>query len=149
MRVLVSVAVAAAVLAAGSAAAQVPLNPGDKGGVAQILTWTPEQQATGYRTIEKIFKTHTIKRGRRCIRCRWRRSQIDPTFTYQGKTWTTDEYMKAYKVSGILVLKDGQIVLEKYGLGRRNTDRWTSFSVAKSVTSTLVARRSRTARSRA
>jgi hypothetical protein len=27
--------------------------------------------------------------------------QIEPTFTYQGKTWTTDEYMKAYKVSGI------------------------------------------------
>jgi CubicO group peptidase (beta-lactamase class C family) len=64
--------------------------------------------------------------------------QIEPTFAYQGKTWTTDEYMKAYKVSGILVLKDGQVVLEKYGLGRKNTDRWTSFSVAKSVTSTLV-----------
>jgi CubicO group peptidase (beta-lactamase class C family) len=36
------------------------------------------------------------------------------------------------------VLKDGKIVLEKYGLGRKPTDRWTSFSVAKSVTSTLV-----------
>jgi CubicO group peptidase (beta-lactamase class C family) len=36
------------------------------------------------------------------------------------------------------VLKDGKIVLEKYGLGRKPSDRWTSFSVAKSVTSTLV-----------
>jgi CubicO group peptidase (beta-lactamase class C family) len=46
--------------------------------------------------------------------------------------------MKAYRVSGVLVLKDGKIVLEKYGLGRKPTDRWTSFSVAKSLTSTLV-----------
>jgi CubicO group peptidase (beta-lactamase class C family) len=46
--------------------------------------------------------------------------------------------MKAYRISGLLVLKDGKIVLEKYGLGRKPTDRWTSFSVAKSITSTLV-----------
>jgi hypothetical protein len=131
---------AAAVLAvvAGSAQAQVVREPGVKAPIASILTWTPEQQATGYRTIEKIYKTHTIKRGKTIHPLPKAARQIDPTFTYQGKTWTTDEYMKAYKVSGVLVLKDGQIVLERYGLGRKPTDRWTSFSVAKSVTSTLV-----------
>jgi CubicO group peptidase (beta-lactamase class C family) len=46
--------------------------------------------------------------------------------------------MKAYRVSGLLAVKDGKIVLERYGLGRKPADRWTSFSVAKSVTSTLV-----------
>ena len=46
--------------------------------------------------------------------------------------------MKAYNVSGLMVLKDGKVVLERYGLGRQPQDRWTSFSVAKSVTSTLV-----------
>ena len=46
--------------------------------------------------------------------------------------------MEAYNVSGVLVLKDGKVVLERYGLGRKPDDRWTSFSVAKSVTSTLV-----------
>ena len=138
MRVLVSI-LAAAVFAASSAGAQVALDPAkSKGGVASILTWTPEQQATGYRTIEKIFKTHTIKRGKTVHPLPMAAKQIEPTFTYQGKTWTTDEYMKAYRVSGILVLKDGQVVLERYGLGRKPTDRWTSFSVAKSVTSTLV-----------
>lgn len=63
---------------------------------------------------------------------------IAPTWTYDGKTWTVDDYMKAYRVSGLLVLKDGKILLERYGLGRKPTDRWTSFSVAKSITSTLV-----------
>ena len=28
-----------------------------------ILFWTPEQQSTGYRSIEKIYKVTTVKRG--------------------------------------------------------------------------------------
>jgi CubicO group peptidase (beta-lactamase class C family) len=55
-----------------------------------------------------------------------------------GKRLTLDEYMTAYRVSGLLVIKDGKVVLERYGLDRTAQDRWTSFSVAKSVTSTLV-----------
>jgi CubicO group peptidase (beta-lactamase class C family) len=46
--------------------------------------------------------------------------------------------MREFRASGVLVLKNGKIVLERYGLGRHPTDRWTSFSVAKSLTSTLI-----------
>ena len=37
-----------------------------------------------------------------------------------------------------MVLKDGKIVFEDYGLGFGPSGRWTSFSVAKSFTSTLL-----------
>ena len=131
-------AAALAVMVAGSAQAQVSLDPAKPIAIAAILSWSPEQQATGYRTMEKVFKTHTIRRGRTVHPLPKAAKQVEPTFTYQGKTWTIDAYMNAYRVSGVLVLKDGQIVLERYGLGRKPTDRWTSFSVAKSVTSTLV-----------
>ena len=46
--------------------------------------------------------------------------------------------MKAYNVSGVMVVKDGKVMLERYGLGRKPEDRWISFSVTKSITSTLV-----------
>ena len=138
MRRMVLAGAAALALAAGAAAAQVPLDPASKAPIAGILTWTPQQQASGYRDIEHIFRTHTIKRGKNVHPLPVAAKQIDPTFTYQGKTWTVDDYMVAYRVSGLLVLKDGKIVLEKYGLGRKPTERWTSFSVAKSLTSTLV-----------
>ncbi|MDB5423685.1 MAG: beta-lactamase [Phenylobacterium sp.] len=138
MRKLVWAAVAVLALGAGAARAQVSLDPSVKTGIAAILTWSPEQQASGYRTIEKIYRTHTVKRGKTVHPLPMAARQIAPTFTYKDRTWTTDEYMAAYRVSGVLVLKDGQIVLEKYGLGRKPADRWTSFSVAKSITSTLV-----------
>ena len=38
---------------------------------------------------------------------------------------------------GLLVLKSGAVAFESYGLGNTATSRWTSFSVAKSLTSTL------------
>ncbi|MDE2487044.1 MAG: beta-lactamase family protein [Alphaproteobacteria bacterium] len=119
---------------AGPALGQTPLEPG----TPSILFWKGEQQATGYRTIEKIYATHVIHRGAEVHPMPVAAHPIAPTWTYDGKTWTVDDYMKAYRVSGLLVLKDGRILLERYGLGRKPTDRWTSFSVAKSITSTLV-----------
>jgi CubicO group peptidase (beta-lactamase class C family) len=125
---------AAALAIAAPAAAQTPLTPD----TPSILFWKGEQQAKGFRTIEQVYKTHTIHRGQKVHPLPVATRSIAPTWTYAGKSWTVDGYMKAYRVSGLLVLKDGKIVMERYGLGRGPNDRWTSFSVAKSVTSTLV-----------
>jgi hypothetical protein len=137
MRRILGLALASA-LCVTTANAQVPLDPNAPKAIASILSWKGDYQAKGYRDIEHIYKTDTIRRGKTIHPLPVAARQIDPTFSFDGKTWTIAEYMKAYRVSGLLVLKDGQIVLEKYGLGRKPTDRWTSFSVAKSVTSTLV-----------
>ncbi len=120
-------------LAAPALAADPPLPPGG----AAILSWTPEQQAYGYRNMEKIAPVHVVKRGDH-VRALPAGKPIAPKWTYDGKAWTIDSYMAAMRTSGVLVLKDGKVVLERYGLGRKPNERWTSFSVAKSVTSTLV-----------
>ncbi len=49
-----------------------------------------------------------------------------------------DAYMKDQRTAGLIILQDGKIRLEKYGLDFSSDGRWTSFSVAKSITSTLV-----------
>lgn len=49
-----------------------------------------------------------------------------------------DAYMAGQRASALLVLHDGKLRLERYGLGFDASGRWTSFSVAKSVTSVLV-----------
>ena len=102
-----------------------------------LLAWSPDEQAWGYRNMEKVAPVKVIPRGDHVRALPLGRS-IDPTFTAGGKTYDTATYMAAFRASGILVLKDGKIVLERYSLGRGPNDRWTSFSVAKSVTSTLI-----------
>jgi CubicO group peptidase (beta-lactamase class C family) len=126
---------AAAIAAiAGAAAAQVPVRPE----VPSILVWTPQQQADWYKSIESVYSVVTVKRGGKVRPLPRAARQIEPRWTFGDRAWTLDEYMQTHRVSGVLVLKDGRIVLERYALGRRPEDRWTSFSVAKSVTSTLV-----------
>ncbi|THD72254.1 serine hydrolase [Phenylobacterium sp.] len=138
MRKIVGLAFAGALVITTTSHAQVSLDPNHPVAIASILDWRGEKQAKGFRDIEHIFKTNTIRRGAKVHPLPVAAHQIAPTFAYDGNAWTIDDYMKAYRVSGLLVLKDGKIVLEKYGLGRKPTDRWTSFSVAKSMTSTLV-----------
>lgn len=129
-----AVLVLSAFLVSGPAAAQVALTPG----TPSILFWSPQQQSEWYRAIESVYKVETIKRGGRVHPLPVADRQIDVTFEYAGKSWTVADYMKGYNVSGVLVLRDGKVLMERYGLGRKPEDRWTSFSVAKSVTSTLV-----------
>ena len=49
-----------------------------------------------------------------------------------------EQFIEEQKVAGIIVVHDGSVRLERYALGHSATGRWTSQSVAKSVTSTLV-----------
>ena len=103
-----------------------------------LLFWTPAQQIVGYRTIEKIYPTRVIKAGAHVYPLPKARMPLDVRYVFRGKKWTTDSFMKANHLSGLLVIKEGAVVLERYGLGRTAKDRWTSFSIGKSVTSTLI-----------
>lgn len=49
-----------------------------------------------------------------------------------------DDYAAKQRLAGIVIIHDGKVRFEKYGLGFDAKGRWTSFSVAKSFTSTLV-----------
>ena len=49
-----------------------------------------------------------------------------------------DAYMAGQRSAALLVVHDGKLRLERYGLGFDASGRWTSFSVAKSMSSTLV-----------
>lgn len=53
------------------------------------------------------------------------------------RSLSLDEYMAQQQTAGILVVKDGQVVFERYGLGNDANSRWVSFSVAKSLVSLL------------
>jgi CubicO group peptidase (beta-lactamase class C family) len=87
--------------------------------------------------MEKIGPVRVFKRGK-TVHPLPLGAQIDPTFNVGDRTYNTESYMREFRASGVLVIKNGKIVLERYGLGRSPKDRWTSFSVAKSLTSTLI-----------
>jgi len=130
-----SAAAISALLLATPALAQKPVG---KDPVPSILTWTPAQQVERYPAIEKTYQVGTIAKGATVRALPTAAAPINPKIPYNGRTYAIDAFMKDNRISGVLVLKDGEIVLEKYALGRKPEDRWTTFSVAKSLTSILI-----------
>ena len=63
-----------------------------------------------------------------------------PTFRYrfEGRTLTLDDYLERQRATAVLVLKDGQIVAERYGYGRTAGMRLLSNSMAKTLVALAV-----------
>jgi CubicO group peptidase (beta-lactamase class C family) len=58
-------------------------------------------------------------------------------FDSQGHRLDLYDYLATNRIAGILVLKDGEIAFEDYELGIGPETHWISFSMAKSISSTL------------
>ena len=48
--------------------------------------------------------------------------------------------MAGQRMAGLVIVHDGKLRMVRYGLGFDSAGRWTSFSVAKSISSVLVGR---------
>ncbi|MEO8652519.1 MAG: serine hydrolase [Ramlibacter sp.] len=59
-------------------------------------------------------------------------------YRYRNVGYTLDDYLEHQRVTGLMILKDGEIVAERYRYGRSADARFLSFSMAKSVISMLV-----------
>ncbi len=99
---------------------------------ADVLSWSQEQRDAGFRALDRLPVLAAS-------------SEIAPSPTPlplpAGKPLVIpgiDKYLAGQHIAGIVILQDGKVRFERYGLGFDADGRWTSFSVAKSFTSTLV-----------
>jgi CubicO group peptidase (beta-lactamase class C family) len=81
---------------------------------------------------DRYFATRAIRRGAHVHPLPPARRPID------AAALGVDDFMARNRVGGLLLLRDGEIHLERYGLGLDAATRWYSFSIGKSVASTLV-----------
>lgn len=104
------------------------LDPSDS-----ILFWSDDRRSEAFRDMQAHFPGLEVAPAS-VPRPLPRSTQTLPD-TLQSSIRT---YMTSSHAAGLMVLKDGKIVFEDYGLGFGPSGRWTSFSVAKSFTSTLL-----------
>ncbi|MEM1379545.1 MAG: serine hydrolase [Pseudomonadota bacterium] len=98
-----------------------------------VLFWSQSQRDTGFQMLDRVpflVDTRPIK------------SSSSVYDLPQGPTLAIDDALQTYfdegRAAAVVVLHKGKIRTERYGLEFDATERWTSFSVAKSLTSTLV-----------
>ncbi|MFK4529221.1 CubicO group peptidase (beta-lactamase class C family) [Bradyrhizobium japonicum] len=107
-------------------------------GVAGGARWTPDQQIVALRERHKIDPVRVVGCGPSVHPLPLAIHQISPHWTWKGQAMDVDRYMDAQRASGVIVLKDGVVIFERYGLGRTAQDRWDSASMAKGFTAILV-----------
>ena len=104
-----------------------------------ILFWTPKQQVAGFRNSDKLFPTRVIEAGNIASPLPYAPVNLNDVEIKLGDvSITLDKYFAQQSVAGLLVIKNGKILYERYGLGNTEDSRWISFSVAKSVVSMLI-----------
>lgn len=109
------------------------------GAPEDVLFWTLEQKVAGFRNYDKVFPTRKIAAGAVPSPLPKRATDLGSLRINVGDTaLSMDDYFVRANVAGLLVIKDGAIVYERYGLGNTENTRWVSYSIAKSVTSMLV-----------
>jgi len=87
---------------------------------------------------DQLFPTRNVARAGP-VRVLRRGETLDRVqFAEGGRNFDLKDFLAVNRVAGLLVLKDGNIVLESYELGIGPETRWASCSIAKSVTSVLV-----------
>ncbi len=103
---------------------------------AVVLTWNQAQREAGFAGMETTFLTRTVRASARP------RALPDgkplPFAPGGSRAGEFNRFVTEQKVSGVLVLHDGAVRLERYALTGGRGVRWHSFSIAKSITSTLV-----------
>lgn len=122
-----AVALVGAFALPGIAGAQ---QPTPENAPAGVLFWSPQDRQRVFRSMDTVMPHARVSRGDGPVRAlpAGEPITIDPT-----------AYMEDQRVAGLLVIQGGLVRLERYGLGIGETDRWVSFSMTKSLTSTLVA----------
>jgi len=99
----------------------------------------PSEEVTTFEHSDELFPVNLAQRKgdiRPLAQSPTRLSEIK--FVSEGKDYDLYDYLAYNRVAGLLILKDGKIVFEDYELGAKPDTRWTSFSMAKSIASTLV-----------
>jgi CubicO group peptidase (beta-lactamase class C family) len=100
-------------------------------------TWNQAEREFGFANWDRIVPARAMARGQQ-VRALPEGTPL-PTFSPGGEGATQlQRNIDGFKLAGIVVLHDGKLRLERYALGHSAAGRWVSFSVAKSLTSTLV-----------
>lgn len=115
---------------------EISIIPGETMGqkLESLLFWTQKEKELRFPIMHEIFPSIPVPTG----------VQSSPfiklkEFTPQWEDETTlTSYMNDNHVQGVIVLQDNNIILENYADGITQETLWTSFSVAKSVSSMLV-----------
>jgi len=122
--------------AASSPAPLAPLIPANRAN--DVLFWSPERRLAAFSAMETVVATRIIAAGTAPRALEQGPPLVfgDELTGFAGRDFNA--FMIQQNMAAVLVIHNGRVRLERYAPGYGPETRWSTFSVAKSITSTLV-----------
>ena len=120
------------------------------GSNTKLMAWSPLQRVAGFRNFDSVFTARKVGRGEHVhplktgdrplaeVRYRVWNFTRHPVVVPLFEQFDLDDFILHNNIAGLLVIKSGEIVLERYAAGNSQQSRWVSMSVTKSIMSMLV-----------
>ncbi|WP_340110373.1 serine hydrolase domain-containing protein [Pikeienuella sp. HZG-20] len=105
--------------------------------ISNQLQWTAEEKLVAHRKMHLLFPSDTIAASA-FTRQLPEGESLDVRYRHGGEDMDIGRYFETTNATGLIAVRDGEIVLERYAEGNSSDTRWASRSMAKSVTSTLI-----------
>lgn len=110
-------------------------------GVRQVYdgAMRPDVEVKTFAHSDQLFPTRVVDRASAARALPKAKTPLNNLyFEAGGKRYDLFDYLALNRVVGLLIVKNGEVVLEDYELGTGPGTCWPSYSIAKSVTSTLI-----------
>ncbi|MEP7085210.1 MAG: serine hydrolase, partial [Betaproteobacteria bacterium] len=88
-----------------------------------------------FSNLDKLLPHHVLKKSAAPLYLKRVATNPKLTYRFNGSTYTLDDYLDHQRATGLLVIKDGEILAERYQYQRTAAHRFVSHSMAKSLVS--------------
>jgi len=107
------------------------------GDYRSLFTASSAEQLRLFGDMRSLYPTRTVRRGADVSELVVG-EPVDVHYRVDDADLDIADFVSRYRATGLLILKNGEIVCERYTLGHGPQTRWISFSMAKSIASTLL-----------
>lgn len=91
-----------------------------------------------FSQLDRILPHHTLGKAAQAVPLEAGPGDFASLYRFDGRTFTLEDFLARQRVTGMLVLKEGRILFERYQYKRTAAHRFVSHSMAKSLVSLAV-----------
>jgi len=107
-------------------------------GTAKTWFYDEHVRVGSFSHVDQVFPYYTLQKSASPLPLPRAESTPKLGYRFEQQSYTIDDFLARQRVTGLLVIKDGQILAEHYQYDRKDSDRFISHSMAKSITSLAI-----------
>jgi CubicO group peptidase (beta-lactamase class C family) len=91
-----------------------------------------------FSNLDKLLRHYTLDKSASPLPLQAAAMEPKIEYRFENTTYTLDDFLAHQRVTGLLLIKDGEVLFERYQYERNATNRFVSHSMAKSIVSLAV-----------